>query len=89
MDRGDDDNWYRRKVGRRIERGMNRLIAGVLGAVGFVAAYLSLPPGNDDGEFRWFGLVVALVLFGLARACFVAKGSVIEEFGDEGSGRRR
>ncbi len=61
----------------------------MLGAAGFLAAYFSLPPGNDEGEFLWFGLIVALVLFGLARACFVAKGSVIEEFGDEGSGRRR
>lgn len=70
---------------------MNRLVAGVLGAVGFVAAYFSLPPGNDQGELRWFGLLNALVLFWLARRCFTARGSVIEGFGEEpsGSSRRR
>ena len=82
MNEERQENWYRRKVGRRIERGMNRLIAGVLGAAGFLAAYFSLPPGNDEGELRWFGLIVALVLFVLARACFVTTGSVIKEFGE-------
>ncbi|AKM08880.1 hypothetical protein [Croceicoccus naphthovorans] len=83
------DNWYRRKIGRRIERGMNRLIAGVLAAAGFLAAYFSLPPGNADGEVRWFGLIFALILFGLARQCLVARGSVIEGFGDEADPPRR
>lgn len=78
-----DENWYRRHVGRRIERGMNRLIGTVLAGIGFFAGYFSLPPGNAAGEVRWFGLIVAFVLIWLARQCFIARRSVIEEFGDE------
>lgn len=77
MDEEAGGNWYRRKVGRRIERGVNRLIAGALGTIGFLAGYFSLPPGNDAGEFRWFGLVIAAVLFWLARKCLTARSSVI------------
>lgn len=82
------EGWYRRKVGRRIERGMNRLIAGLLAAIGFVAGYLSLP-AEDHGP-RWFGLIAAVVLFWLARKCFTARRSVIDGFGEEpGPSRRR
>ncbi|WP_066560361.1 hypothetical protein [Croceicoccus bisphenolivorans] len=87
MDDSDaKENWYRRKVGRRIERAMNRLIAGILGGAGFIAAYFSLPTGNDESEVRWFGLTVALVLFWLARQCFVARESIIKGFGEEPDG---
>lgn len=85
----EQGNWYRRKIGRPLERAVNRLVAGVFGLAGILAAYFSLPAGNDAGEVRWFGLIAAIFLFWLARRCITARGSVIEGFGEEPGGTRK
>jgi hypothetical protein len=91
MDRDDitrehpGGGWYRRKVGRRVELGMNRLIGGVLGAAGLLATYLTLGNGvalADD----WFGLLAGALLLFLSRLCFKARRGIIEGFGEEPSG---
>jgi len=75
-DEDTQGNWYRRKVGRRIERAVNRLIAGGLGGLGALAGYLSLP--TEEHGVRWLGMLGAAALFWLARKCWAARGSVIE-----------
>ena len=74
------DGWYRRNVGRRIERGANRLIGLVLLTVGFFAAYFSLT--RETGP-DWFGAGIALILLVLAHLCFSARRSIITGFGEE------
>ncbi|GGD69738.1 hypothetical protein GCM10010990_19110 [Croceicoccus mobilis] len=76
MDEEREEGWYRRKVGRRLERALNRLVAGVLGAVGFVAGYTSLP--TDEHDIRWIGMGIAVALFWLAGKCWRARRAVIE-----------
>lgn len=71
-----DENWYRRKVGRRVERAANRLVALVLAAIGVVAGLFSIP-GEDDGP-RWIGLGSAVLFLWLARMAWNAKRSVID-----------
>lgn len=75
MNEDGHGGWYRRKVGRRIERAVNRLVAGGLGAMGAVAAYMSLP--QADHGVRWPGILFAFAAFWLARKCWKARGSVI------------
>jgi len=75
------EGWYRRKVGRRIERGANRLIGTVLGAIGIGSAVLTLSSSEFAWSSHWPGLAVAIALLVLARMCFRTKNSVIEEFG--------
>lgn len=83
------EGWYRRKIGRRIEMAVNRLWGWFFLILALVVLWLTL--GADDFQLaiHWPGLLVAgLSLLG-ARYCFKARHSVIEEFGDEGSGSRR
>lgn len=70
------ENWYRRKIGRRLETGLNRIVASVLGIVGFVAGYLSLP--TDEHGLRWIGMIFAVIMFWLAGKCWRARKSVID-----------
>ncbi|WP_427963522.1 hypothetical protein [Altererythrobacter sp.] len=81
-DRDGKENWYRRNIGRRIELGMNRLLGSLLGAIGLLAAYLSLSSDEFDWTTHWPGLVVATGLLLTARYCFRAEKSVIDDFGD-------
>lgn len=61
------------RAGRRIERTAIRLLAAVLGVMGVLTAFISLPTGNLDGAWRWLGLLVAVTLFWLGERCFTAR----------------
>ncbi len=81
-----NDGWYRRKIGRRIELGANRLIGLVLGAVSAYAVWLAadtdgLVPADDWPEFA----LAAVMLF-LSYRCFAARTGVIKGFGEEMTG---
>jgi hypothetical protein len=83
-DEETDAGWYRRKVGHRIEKGMNRLLGTVLGAIGLWAAYVTLTSNSFAFATHWFGLVAAAGLLLLARLCFKARRAVVTDlFGGE------
>ncbi|TIX51911.1 hypothetical protein [Alteraurantiacibacter aquimixticola] len=82
MDEEQDEGWYRRKVGRDIEKGVNRLIGTVLALLGVFGGYLSLSSEVFSLVTHWPGLLVSAVLLVLARLCFKAKDSVIQGFGE-------
>lgn len=82
-DEESDAGWYRRTVGHRIERTMNRMLGLLLGAVGLWAAYVTLSSDEFTLGSHWFGLVAAAVLLFLSRLCFKARKAIITDFGDD------
>jgi hypothetical protein len=85
-DEETDAGWYRKQVGHRIERGMNRLLGLVLGGAGLWALYVSLTSESFTLKTHWFGLVAAAALLFLAHLCFKARRSIVEGFGEEPTG---
>lgn len=89
MGQEQDEGWYRRKVGRRIEKGVNRLLGTMLILIALLAIYLSVSGDNFSISTHWPGLVIAALLLLAGRYCLKARESVIDAFGDEPSDIRR
>ena len=85
-DEQEDEGWYRRKVGRRIELGANKLLGWFLTAVAIGAVLLSVSSDSFALSTHWPGFVIAAVMLGLARLCFRAKEGIIQGFGEEPDG---
>jgi hypothetical protein len=83
---GEDRGWYRRKVGRAIELGTNRLIGTVLAVLAVLGALLSFGSETFSFATHWPGLVTSIVLLVLARLCFMAKKGIVTGFGEEPAG---
>ncbi len=86
------ENWYRQKVGRRVERGMNAVLGVFPLIVGLGA--IALTGNSEDFAYstHWPGLAVGGLLLSGALFCLRSKKSVIQEFGDEpvqSTGQRR
>jgi hypothetical protein len=85
MDQEPEEGWYRRKVGRRIEKGVNRLLGIMLILIALLALYLSVSSDSFAISSHWPGLVIAALLLLAGRYCLKAKESVIDGFGEEPS----
>ena len=83
MAESDDEGWYRRKIGKKIELGANRVLGWFLLGVAVFAVLLTLSSDNFDFTTHWPGLVAAAVMLFLSRLCFRAKEGIIQGFGDE------
>jgi len=81
-----EDGWYRRKIGRRIELGANRLIGLALGTVGLYALWLAASTGAIALADDWPKLALAAGTLFLSRLCFRARTGIIEGFGEEPTG---
>jgi hypothetical protein len=77
------DGWYRRRFGRRIESGVNRLIGLLLGAIGLYALDLTLSAEGFSLARHWPGVVIGATLLLLSFLCFWARRSIIAGFGDD------
>jgi len=81
-----EDGWYRRKIGRRIELGANRLIGLVLAAIGLYALWLAADTGGFALADDWPNLALTAVTLFLSRLCFTARTGIIKGFGEEPAG---
>jgi len=83
-DQEADAGWYRRTVGHRLEKGVNRIIGSLLLLIAIYAGYVTLTAENFTLGDHWPGLAIAgLFLLG-ARYCFRARKAVFEDFDGEG-----
>ena len=88
-DEDETEGWYRRKIGRKIEMGANRLMGWLLFAIGMFALLVTVSSETFSLATHWPSFLFVAVIFGLARLCFRAKSGIIEGFGDEADTPRK
>lgn len=85
MDEEKNEGRYRRKIGKRIELGVNKALGWLLATIAFFALFLTFSSTQFSFVSHWPGVLVGVGLLLLARSCFRAKTGIIQGFGDETS----
>lgn len=85
-DEETDAGWYRRNVGHRLEKAVNRILGTFLLLIAIYALYVTLSAEDFSFGDHWPGLAIAaLFLFG-ASYCFRARKAVFDDFDGDGDG---
>jgi hypothetical protein len=89
MEDEQGEGWYRRKIGKRIELGVNKALGWLLALIAFFALFLTFSSVQFSFVTHWPGVVAGVGLLLLARLCFRAKTGIIQGFGEETSNSAR
>ncbi|HEX9806884.1 MAG TPA: hypothetical protein VGA34_08320 [Alteraurantiacibacter sp.] len=89
MEDEQGEGWYRRKIGKRIELGVNKALGWLLALIAFFALFLTFSSTQFSFATHWPGVIVGVGLLVLARLCFRAKTGIIQGFGEETSSSAR
>ena len=82
----EDEGWYRRKIGKKIELGANKLLGWMLLAIALFALWVTLTSETFALSTHWPTFPIAAVLLVLSRLCFRARTGIIQGFGEEPDG---
>jgi hypothetical protein len=86
MDGDEVENWYRRKVGRTIELGANKLLGWMLLVIALFALWVTLTSETFAPSTHWPAFPIAAMLLLLSRLCFRTKTGIIQGVGEEPDG---
>jgi hypothetical protein len=89
MEDEQGEGWYRRKIGKRFELGVNKALGWLLATIAFFALFLTFSSVQFSFLSHWPGVVAGVAMLLLARLCFRAKTGIIQGFGEETSSSTR